>query len=302
MRRYFGAWPVHRQGGVQARFPLRKNLVDGLLAAWLACAIAAAGVATAASGHNPSDARDPRFDEAAALKLSQAAIGRTLDASYRFTGSDGQTLTLGELRGKPLVMSLVYTSCYHVCPMITQTVERTVRVARQALGENSFRVVTIGFDTAVDTPERMRQYARERGIKATDWYFLSTDATTLQALAKDLGFTYFASPKGFDHVAQVTLVDADGKVYRPVYGESFAVPTLVEPLKDLVYGRKASTKNWDGWINGVRLFCTVYDPASGRYKFDYSLFVAIITGLVSLTATALFIARAWRHSGEIKNS
>jgi protein SCO1/2 len=261
---------------------------------WLAVALACASTsATAAMDHG---ARDPRFDEATALKISQAAIGRTLDASYRFTSSDGATVTLGDLRGKPLVVSLIYTSCYHVCPTITQTVERTARIARQALGQNSFRIVTIGFDTAVDTPERMRSYARERGIVAADWYFLSTDAATLQALAKDLGFTYFASPKGFDHVAQVTIVDAGGKVYRPVYGENFAVPTLVEPLKDLVFGRKASTKNWDGWINGVRLFCTVYDPASGRYKFDYSLFVAIITGLVSLTATALFIARAWRHS------
>ena len=173
---------------------------------------------------------------------------------------------------------------------------RSLPTARGVLGPESFRVVTIGFDTAADTPDRMRNFARERGIDTAQWYFLSADADTVHALARDLGFTYFASPKGFDHLAQTTIVDADGRIYRPIYGDSFAAPTLVEPLKDLVFGRKASTKNWDGWINGIRLFCTVYDPTSGRYRFDYSLFVAIVTGLVSLGALGWFIVRAWRQS------
>ncbi len=267
---------------------------------WLIVAAAAAvGPIVAVAASDPAanhGGRDPRFDEATALKISQAAIGRTLNASYRFTTSDGKSITLGDLRGEPLVINLVYTSCYHVCPVITQTVARAARVAWGALGTESFRVVTIGFDTATDTPDRMRNFARERGIDMAQWHFLSTDAATIKALTKDLGFTYFPSPRGFDHLAQTTIVDAEGKVYRPIYGDSFAVPTLVDPLKDLVFGRKASTKNWDGWINGVKLFCTVYDPTSGRYKFDYSVFVAIISGVASLGALAWFIFRAWRQS------
>lgn len=268
---------------------------------WLTTAAACAAivpiVAVAAADPAASHGRDPRYDEATALKVSQAAIGRTLDASYRFTTSDGKSITLGELRGKPLVINLIYTSCYHVCPVITQTVARAARVAWGTLGADSFRVVTIGFDTVTDTPDRMRNFARERGIDVAQWHFLSTDATTIRALTKDLGFIYFPSPRGFDHLAQTTVVDANGKVYRPVYGDSFAVPTLVDPLKDLVFGRKASTKNWDGWINGIKLFCTVYDPTSGRYKFDYSVFVAIIAGVASLGGLGWFIVRAWRQSG-----
>lgn len=265
---------------------------------WLIAAsfvLTSANLAAADAGNGGSP-RDRRYDEAAALKMSQAAIGRTLDASYRFTARDGQSVTFGDLRGKPFVMNLVYTSCYHVCPTITQTVDRAVRAARGILGEDSFRVVTIGFDTAVDTPARMREFARERGIDAAGWYFLSADADTIHALTRDLGFTYFTSPKGFDHLAQTTIVDARGRIYRPIYGDSFAVPTLVEPLKDVVLGRKASTKNWDGWINGIRLFCTVYDPTTGRYKFDYSIFVAIVSGVASLGALGWFIVRAWRQN------
>ena len=251
----------------------------------------AAGVPAAT--HGPAGS-GPVLDEALALKKSQLAIGKTV-SNHRFTDIDGKTVMLDSLRGKPLVVSLVYSSCYHTCPIITRSVANAVSAGRDALGKDSFNVVTIGFDTATDTPARMRLYAREHGIGNKHWQILSTDAATLAALARELGFTFFPSPRGFDHLTQTTVIDDKGVIYRQVYGEAFAVPALVEPLKDLTLGRRASKKNWDGWINGVKLFCTVYDPASGRYKFDYSLFIGVFIGLATLGAVAVFLVRAWRE-------
>jgi len=236
----------------------------------------------------------PGQDEAFALKRSQLAIGKTV-SNHHFTDMHGKPVELDSLRGKPLVLSLVYTSCFHTCPIITQSVANAVSAGRDALGQDSFRIVTIGFDTAVDTPARMRQYARERRVGDDRWLILSADAATLESLANEVGFTFFKSPRGFDHLTQTTVIDDKGVIYRQVYGESFAVPALVEPLMDLTLGRKAKKKNWDGWINGVKLFCTVYDPASGRYKFDYSLFIGILIGLASFGAVAFFLVRAWRQ-------
>lgn len=267
---------------------LHNRLGMALTLGWLACAAMASVAAP-----QPS-ARAPVLDEALALKKSQLAIGKTL-GNHRFTDMHGRTVTLDSLRGKPLVLSLVYTSCYHTCPVITRSVANAVRAGHDALGADSFNVITIGFDTATDTPARMRAYAREHGIGSERWQILSADAATMAALARETGFTYFPSPRGFDHMTQTTVIDDRGVIYRQVYGEAFAVPALVEPLKDLTLGRKAKKKNWDGWINGVKLFCTVYDPASGRYKFDYSLFVGLFVGLVVLGGVAVFLVRAWRE-------
>jgi len=251
-----------------------------------------AGVAQAAPHGQAGQA--PRLDEAAALKRSQLAIGKPL-GNHRFTDMNGQPVTLESLRGKPLVLSLVYTSCYHTCPTITRSVANAVRAGREALGPDSFNVLTVGFDTGTDTPTRMKAYAKEHGVGDAHWQIVSTDAATLDALAKEVGFTFVRTAGGFDHMTQTTVIDDKGVIYRQVYGEAFAVPTLVEPLKDLTLGRRASKSNWDGWINGVKLFCTVYDPASGRYKFDYSLFIAIFVGLITLGAVAVFLVRAWRE-------
>jgi protein SCO1/2 len=77
-----------------------------------------------------------------------------------------------------------------------------VKVAQEALGGDSFAVLTIGFDTRNDTPQRMASFARARGVSLPNWWFLSTDSATIERLTRDLGFVFFPSPKGFDHTAQ----------------------------------------------------------------------------------------------------
>ncbi len=70
----------------------------------------------------------------------------------------------------------------------------------------------------------------------------------------------------------------------------------MEPLKELVWGLEASSDIVDRWLGNIRLICTIYDPSVGRYRFDYSIFVAIIVGSLCLVAIAVFIVRAWRES------
>ena len=235
------------------------------------------------------------LDRDSALRTSQAAIGRRL-SDYAFLNRRNEVVRIGDFRGRPLLVSLVYTSCYHSCSVFTRYLGGIVEVAREALGEDSFSVVTIGFDAANDTPARMASYASTQGIDASNWSFLSGDEETLKALTSELGFTYVASPKGFDHVTQVSVVDANGKIYRQVYGDRFEPPALVEPLKELVYGLDPGSSSVERWMDNVRLFCTIYDPSTGRYRFDYSIFVAIAIGILCLASIAVFIVRAWRQS------
>jgi len=238
------------------------------------------------------DLTEDKYDNDKALKFSQAAIDRTIDG-YKFINQDKQPVDITQYRGKPLIVSLIYTSCHHICPTLTNHLADVVKIAREALGEESFSVITVGFDTAVDTPERMHLYARERNINISGWDFLSTDKATIDAFSNDVGFIFFKSAKGFDHLSQISLLDADGKVYRQVYGVNYEPPILIEPLKELKFGNRTEASMVTGWINNIRLFCTIYDPHSGRYEFDYSIFIGIIMGIIILGAIAIFILREW---------
>lgn len=279
----------------------KRDLVLCVLMVWLTLATSLGGAfahgetnsGNPAVGHEEAAPKFSEFDERQALAYSQAAIGREV-GDYRFIASDGRTVRLSQYRGKPLVISLIYTSCYHTCPMITQALSRSARAAGNALGVDSFSIVTIGFDTAVDTPARMRQYGKEQGANHRSWTLLSTDADTMAKLAKDLGFIFYASPKGYDHLAQTTILSSDGKVATQVYGADFEPPMVVDPLKRLIFGGNANLTSVDGLIGRVRLICTIYDPKSERYHFDYSLLVGIIVGGLCLTLVAVVLVReAW---------
>ncbi len=236
------------------------------------------------------------YDKDTALAISQAAIGTRLD-DYRLRDTRGQAFDLARLRGRPLVISMIYTSCHHVCPTITRNLIDTIDVAREALGDDAFSVVTIGFDWRVDTPERMAQFAAQQGAANIDgWHFLAGDAAAIDAMSENLGFLFFPSAKGFDHLAQTTIVDRNGIIYRQLYGVHLDTPALVEPLKELVFDTPRSAGLVEHWVSTFRLFCTVYDPNSDRYRFDYSIVMTIAVGLLCLGAIATFIVREWRNA------
>jgi protein SCO1/2 len=235
------------------------------------------------------------YDRDDALQHSQAAIGQTVDTRV-LRDVEGNNFDMSQLRGRPLVVSMIYTSCHHVCPTITQSLGRSVDIGNEALGDDAYNVVTIGFDWAVDTPEQMRLYAAERRIDEPNWHFLAGDEASINRLSEDLGFAFYASAKGFDHLTQTTILDREGRVYRQVYGVDFEPPALVEPLKELVFDTPRQAGLVEHWVDTFRLFCTVYDPNVGRYKFDYSIATTIFVGLLCLGAIATFIIREWRHA------
>jgi len=249
---------------------------------------------TAVAWAQPGDVPDQEaYDPDTAMQHSQAAIGNHV-GDYEFTDTDGNKVKLTDFAGAPLLVSLIYTSCYHVCPVTTQYLAKSVKAAREVFEDDSFSIVTIGFDSPRDTPENMNVFAREQGIDIEGWHFLSGTPESIQQLADDLGFIYFPSPRGFDHITQLTVIDSQSSVYAQVYGGSFSLPWMVEPLKELIFNRpRAGGHLFSGLLGRVKLFCTVYDPTTGRYEFDYSLFIQIAIGLMIVLSVSLYLMREY---------
>jgi protein SCO1/2 len=234
------------------------------------------------------------LDPRRALEISQAAQGR-LVGDYTLRDTQGAPLRLANYRGKPLVVSFVYTGCAQVCPTATRSLANAVGQAQDMLGRDAFRVVTVGFNLPFDTPSAMADFQRRHGIALANWSFLAADEATLAALAQDVGFVWAPTAGGFDHLTQATIVDARGRVYRQVYGESIDAPMLAVPLRELVTGAPAPAPGVAGYLDKLRILCTVYDPRSGRYRLDYALFIEIAAGLSILGGTAWYLVSEWRR-------
>lgn len=236
-----------------------------------------------------------RLDPRRAIEKSEKAVGRSI-GNYTLVDSTGATFSFADYRGKPLVVSLVYTSCSSVCPPTTQHLISAVNNAGLILDSDRFAVLTIGFDARNDTPARLTQFAKSQGIAVANWRLATGDPATLEALLRDLGFSYAAVAGGFDHVTQTTIIDRDGKVYRHVYGDDFPIQMFMEPLKDVVYGT-TTAYTFGGLLDRVKFVCTTYDPGAGRYRIDYGLMFGSVLGALSLAVMGGLILREWRRAG-----
>lgn len=239
-------------------------------------------VSTAKSQVQPAGPEIQTFNEKEALKASQNAIGNRL-GDYTFLDRSGRKVRLADYLGKPLVISMIYTHCPIICATTTRSLT-ALKQSQEALGADSFGVLTVGFDTENDTPEAMDFFAKHMNVSMPNWDFVSADAETIKKLSKDLGFTFLPSEYGgFNHITQTTFVDGNGRVYQHIYGDEFENKTLLQPLKDLIYNIKTARPGLEGLSSKVKLFCTVYDAKTGKYRLDYTfIYSTILAALLSL--------------------
>lgn len=246
----------------------------------------------------------PGLDSDEAFSTSQAAVGTTPN-DYTLLDRQGIPRQLSSYRGKPLLVSFIYTGCFHICPVSTRALHKSVRALRR-FGDGQFNVVTIGFNQPEDSPEALDAYARQQRISEENWRFLSPDSTDVAALSRDFGFTFAATPAGFDHTLQVSVLDAQGRIYQQIYGDSFTAEKIGEPLRQLLTGARIvdGKVGFADLIDRVRILCSVYDPETGTYRTDYTLYFMIAGGVTFFAAMLWFLlselrARmlSWRAKG-----
>ncbi|HEY1091631.1 MAG TPA: SCO family protein [Burkholderiaceae bacterium] len=147
---------------------------------------------------------------------------------------DGKARTLGDFKGKVLVVFFGYTQCPDVCP----TTMLELAQVKKALGPDGDRVqgIFITIDPERDTPELLKAY-----LASFDKSFVAlrgTDAQTL-AVAKEFKVFYAKVPGKeagsytMDHTAASFLFDAQGRVR--VFSRYGAGPqALTSDLKQLL--------------------------------------------------------------------
>ena len=234
------------------------------------------------------------FDAREALRASQQALGREV-RDVGFVTAGGQRVRLSELRGKPVVVSMIYTSCASICPTTTRGLAAAVRVARGGLGPAGFTVLSVGFDTAHDTPQALASFAAAQRIDDPHWLFVSASRQDVAQLAADTGFWFAPGAGLWEHLIQTTLLDGRGRVVRQLYGNDFAALQLADPLRKAALGAPLSAAPVAALWDRIRLLCTVYDTRLGRYRIDYSLAISLLIALSTLVALLVVVVRAWRR-------
>lgn len=223
------------------------------------------------------------------VAAANAAIGRKMP-DYTLIDQDNKALPLKGFRGRPLVISYIYTGCPHVCSNITGRLKQAFAIAKMKSG-GDFTAISIGFDPEHDTPAVLKSFGARFTDDFTKWRFATADAKTIQALTKELGFYYERLPDGgFDHINLTTVVGRDGTILKQVYGMNFNQEELVNAIS-LASGSGTASAflNPSGIIDKVILFCYRYDEVSGIYRLNLGAIAALALGSALQGATLIWI-------------
>lgn len=158
--------------------------------------------------------------------------------AFTLTNQDGKRVALKELRGRPVVLTFLYTTCTNVCPVLLQVMIS----AEQQLGEaerNGVRFAGITVDPKRDTPERLRTYMKERGLEPARWQLLTGSLAEATRVAADYGVVVRPAPRGdFVHNSVFVVIDAQGRERAEYHGMATPPAAIADELKRLFQERR----------------------------------------------------------------
>ena len=146
---------------------------------------------------------------------------RAPDFSLR--NQDGKTVTMRALRGQPVLVSFLYTTCDDTCPAQAQT----MRGALDDVGED-VPALAIAVDPPRDTPERARTFlAKARALGRIDFVLGN------RAQLKPLWKAFLIRPQSIneEHQARFTLVDKRGFQRIGFPGDQATPETLAHDVR-----------------------------------------------------------------------
>ena len=154
----------------------------------------------------------------ASLAIAAGPAGKPLppDSLYQLalplTDQDGRSADWRNLRGKPRVVSMFYTSCQYICPLIVDS-GKAIEHQLSPAERGRIGIVMISMDPARDTPAALRKVFDKRGLDAGGWLLASPPAEEVRAVAGLLGIRYRPlADGGFNHTSALILVDAEGRI------------------------------------------------------------------------------------------
>jgi protein SCO1/2 len=132
---------------------------------------------------------------------------------FTLTDEQGRSFGSVQLRGHPYLADFIFTGCHESCPLLTA---RMAEIQAQTTDlPQALHLVTFTVDPGRDTPERLRDYARQAGADPARWTFLTGPAAVLSSLLNDgfkVAMDKTPSAKTPIHDNHLVLVDGTGQI------------------------------------------------------------------------------------------
>lgn len=145
-----------------------------------------------------------------------------------WTTSEDKSFQLQELEGKPTVITMIYTSCQYVCPVVVENMKKIQKaIPVSQAGKVNFVVVSFNPE---DTADKLKEFGKTHDIESPSWILAYGNAKYVRKLAVALGIKYKKTKSGdYEHDTIVTILDPSGviKYQQNALGQSMNGASLM---------------------------------------------------------------------------
>lgn len=146
---------------------------------------------------------------------------------------EGHNLILKSFQGKPVVLTMFYSSCTYACPLLVNDMQR-IENSLPADKKNNYQFVLVSIDPERDTPAKLKTYAKEHGLDLSRWTLLTGKSDDIMELAALTGFKYKKDDNGnYSHSNVITLLNEKGEILHQQAGLNQDIAESVNQLKNL---------------------------------------------------------------------
>jgi protein SCO1 len=166
---------------------------------------------------------------AAAQPATRKDGGGEKAPDFTLVTQDEEVFTLGkDGRGRPILLTFIFTSCPGACPLVVDECLEAARAAGKGKpAKDRPLVVALSFDPDVDTPKRLRAHMKENGFKRSEIVFLTGGKDAVEKAVRDWEVNVGRDSKGdIFHGFQTAVLDRQGTIVARYYGAGIDVKEL----------------------------------------------------------------------------
>ena len=170
-----------------------------------------------------------------------AQIGKDVP-DFALTNQDGKRISIKDFRGKALAITFIYAKCPlpdYCIRMSTNFSDLANQLATNAELKDKIRLLSISFDPANDTPEKLRSYGlgylgNDPKAKFDIWQLAVGKDAEVRKIADFFGLRYEVDQTNktqINHSLRTAVIGPDGKVTKIFPGNEWTVADLKNELE-----------------------------------------------------------------------
>lgn len=158
-----------------------------------------------------------------------------LGLDFTLTDQDGKPFELKSIKGKPTVVTFIFTRCPNpnMCPLQGVKMAALQKDLEKAGLSDKVNLLLITFDPDYDTPTRLKTWGETNGVKYTNAKMLQPDLREFTDFRYEFGFRAFVVDGKLDHKTDLFLIDHEAKV-AAFYGGLWDDAKTLADVKQLI--------------------------------------------------------------------